>query len=65
MEVWVRNSSMMQTNAHITKWGVELEAFEHDPDYKFETMKEFYLSWDDWDEIVAAVEKRRQEVIEG
>lgn len=62
MEVWVRNSSVGQTNACIGKWGVKLEEFEHHPDYKFETIEEFYISWADWDEIVASVEAKRAEV---
>lgn len=64
MEVWGRYSSVAKTLAKITQWGVELEEFEHHPDYKFETMKEFNISWRDWDEIVASVQACRKKVRE-
>ena len=65
MEVWGRNSSVATTYASITQWGVELEEFEHHPDYKSEVMREFNISWRDWDEIVSSVEAKRAEVIDG
>lgn len=59
MNVWEKTSSVKSTRADINHNGVLIDETEHAPDGMQDCI---YVSWDEWDQIVAAIESRRQEV---